>query len=120
KTTLTKIPLYQEGCPSAWGVCSACEYDDAFAVTLDQPTATSVSPVEALAFAEGFGEGGEELHAVFDVLQVHDLAGRVHVAERDRDEAAGHATASHLDGTGIGARRARVGFDLIGNLQLLR
>jgi len=52
---------------------------------------------------------------VFDVVQIDHLARGVHVAEWDANEAGGDAAPSDLDGAGVGAGGARVGFYLVGD-----
>src|SRR5690606_28534026 len=77
------------------------------------------SEVSVIAGFERAGELDEQPHAAFYVLQIDQLAGRVHVAQRDADQAGGDAAAARLDGAGVGAGRARVGLELVGDAEFL-
>lgn len=72
--------------------------------------------MEILAFFQGLGEGDEEFDAIFNILEVDKLAGGVHVTQGNGEDASGDTATGHLDGAGIGAGRAGVGLDLVGNL----
>ena len=50
----------------------------------------------------------------------HELDRRVHVAERDRDEAGRHAAARDVDGVGVGLRASGVDLDAVRDLLLPR
>ena len=55
------------------------------------------------------GERGDQLRRVLDVVELHHLDRRVHVAQRDRDEAGRDAAARDVDRVGVGAGAARRG-----------
>ena len=50
------------------------------------------------------GGGRDQTRAGVDVVELDELDRGVHVADRDRHEARGHARAADMDRVGIGAR----------------
>ena len=59
-----------------------------------------------VARLEVFGKLYQEAHAILDVVQVDELARRVHVPQRDADESGRDAGPRGLDGPCVGAGRA--------------
>src|SRR5258707_12934396 len=70
-------------------------------------------PAEVDVGAEPRRERREQLDGRLDVSQVDHLDRRVHVAERDRDEAGGDARAGNLHGVGVGTGAAPAGADRV-------
>lgn len=60
-------------------------------------------------FLNGFGD---EFGAVFDVFEVNEFAGAVHVAQRNADEASGYTGSAELHGVSIGTRSAGFSINL--------
>ena len=75
----------------------------------------SDSDLEFLVLAEREGEGGHEFGDVFEVPEVHEFDGRVHVAVREADQGAGNAAPGPEDDVGVGAGAGRHGFVLEGD-----
>src|SRR5829696_3402966 len=60
--------------------------------------------------------GGDQARAPLQVLQVHDLVRRVHVAVGARDEPRRYPGPGEVDGVGVGSGRSRVAFQSEGDL----
>ncbi len=74
---------------------------------------SAVSATQVPVAAEALAEGGQQLHRRLDVAQVDHLDRRVHVAERDRDDAGGDPGAGDLEDVGVGAGAAAAGADRV-------
>src|ERR1035438_6330742 len=77
------------------------------------------SPGAVVALRDASGELDKELYAAFHVLEVHDLARRVHVAQGYAHQPRRDSSAPHLDRPRVRARWARVALDLERDLELL-
>ena len=66
----------------------------------------AASPLERHAGLEPPRERRDQPRRVLHVVHLDHLDGRVHVAQRDRDDAAGDAAARRVDRVRVGARRA--------------
>src|SRR5215211_6038594 len=71
---------------------------------------------EVRILVEGLHVGGDQARAVLQVLQVHDLVRRVHVAIGARDEPRRYPGPGEVDGVGVGSGRARVALQSVGDL----
>src|SRR5258707_111738 len=71
-------------------------------LTTSRASSRSALAAEVFIRVEAQAERREQLNRVLDVRKLHGLDGRVHVAKRDRDQAARNAGAGHVDGVGVG------------------
>src|SRR5438105_2700790 len=83
-------------------------------------TARSMSAKVALLAGQPSREAHDEPDARLDVVERAELARRVHVAERNRDEPGRDAAASDVELVGVGACRARRDLERVWDLLFLR
>ncbi len=96
---------------SSIGGCPGKAYEIPEMHRVERGLAAGTQRANELSRVERQRCGGDQPRAGVHVLELDELDGRVHVADRDRHEPRGDAAAAEVHGVGVGAGRPAGGLD---------